>query len=75
MNPETLNRLHDLRCMSQALRRKVESDKVWHVACQLAAVESELTEAIAWVNANTIEVPIDHKSSAVSTLPDKQNAS
>lgn len=70
VNPETLNRLHDLRCMSQDLRRKVEADRVWHVACQLAAVESELTDAIAHVNALlAIESP------AVSTLPTNKSRS
>lgn len=50
MNADTLNRLHDLRCLSQDLRRIVEKDKAWQVAVHLAAAETEFTEAIAFVN-------------------------
>lgn len=47
MNPDTLNRLHELRSLSQDLRRKVETDKAWTVAVHLATCETELTSAIA----------------------------
>jgi len=50
MSADTLNRLHDLRCLSQDLRRIVERDKAWQVAVHLAAAETEFTEAIAFVN-------------------------
>lgn len=47
---DTLNRLHDLRCLSQDLRRAVEKERAWQVSVHLAACENELTEAIAFVN-------------------------
>lgn len=47
---DVLNRLHDLRVMSQDVRRVSEKGRLWQVAVHLARAENELTEAIARVN-------------------------